>query len=93
MANVSTNLHYLLWKHEVPRATWFDRLARWAGCDVSRVRMLLQEEQPTQNELQRIGQSLNLSEDDLMSVLCGNLLEQDRVNVVKENLLFLIAQW
>src|SRR5689334_4537687 len=66
-SNFCENLRYMLWKREPShREKWRHLVASWAGVDPVRASNLLHEAQPTEEEVRRLADSLNLEQETLL---------------------------
>jgi transcriptional regulator with XRE-family HTH domain len=88
MADVAENLRYLLWSHRIPREQWAQVLAAWGELAPARAKELLKAAQPTAAELRSIGRATDRRDEELQF---GQLLESDRVDVLRENLRYLFS--
>lgn len=90
MKFTSWNICYLLWKRGIPRVDWAKTLARWVGCDWQRASDLLFGKcSANEDELQEISRRTGYSADELL----GELLQQDGINVLQENIAFLLKSF
>src|SRR4051812_11808609 len=65
--NFSENLRYVLWKREpAHRQKWRDLVATWACVDPSRALKLLHGAEPTEDEIRRLADTLNLEQETLL---------------------------
>ena len=65
--NFSENLRYMLWKREPGhREKWRDLVASWACVDPFRALKLLHGAEPTEDEIRRLADTLNLEQETLL---------------------------
>lgn len=84
----SENIKYLLWSDkDLPREEWVSRLVEWSKGDTIRAKELLYGAEPSSSEQKNIAEAVNLTESDLRH---ARLLEEDRVNILRENILYLL---
>jgi transcriptional regulator with XRE-family HTH domain len=88
MDGLERNLRYLLWKEGVDRKNWPSKLAEWLGCPRQRAEDLLEghEDVPTPKEMKALAHATGLALHDLSR----NLLEKRNVDILAENIRFLI---
>jgi transcriptional regulator with XRE-family HTH domain len=85
----SENLRYLLWRERVSVGNWPRHLAGWAGCNQERAEELLRGTgEPLQDaEQEAIKKSLGVNPEEIQYT---RLLESDRVNILVENVVYLL---
>jgi transcriptional regulator with XRE-family HTH domain len=82
------NLRLLLWRDNVDRSQWADRVAGWVGCDRGRADDLLDGRELKPYEQERIAERFCVSEEELQY---GQLFQDYKINVLDENLRYLIG--
>ena len=89
MTHVSRNLCFLLWRQQIPRKAWVERMAELAGCSADRAAKLLRQgSKPTLEEQRALAEGFGIPEEDLTF---ADLLADSDVNIWQENVLCLIA--
>lgn len=110
MVEIALNLRFLLWQDEMltlqksekiskwPHrgAKWFQKLAVWAECDISRAEAILTGAEVSQMELNNIKQNKPLTEDEFITLTNTNILnlqiDNKELNIWQENVIFLLEK-
>lgn len=88
MKRTVENLRYLLWSQKgLSHSKWVEQLANWAKCDLTRATELLKKGNPNFDEQKNIADSVGRPEADIQYT---RLLDEDRVEVLKENVQYLL---
>jgi hypothetical protein len=86
------NLRYLLWRAErLDRRNWTAILAKWLNCPIEKAQRILQGERLTGEQYSLIFEQSPVVVDE-GEFFNRSLIEVDRVDVVRENVRFLLEQ-
>ncbi len=90
MNRTGRNLRCLLWKQGVNRREWVGKLAGWLRCDRGRAEEILEGAgaELGAKEAERL---VRVVGDDAANLTAADLIEVNRVNVLAENMAFLIG--
>jgi len=88
MDGLKRNIRYLLWKEGAERKDWPSKLAKWLGCSLQRAEDLLEGrgEALTSKEKKSLANAVGVASKGLSE----NLLEKHDVDVLVENIRYLI---
>jgi transcriptional regulator with XRE-family HTH domain len=91
MDMIVENLRYVLWRERnmLPRARWTAQLAQWGACSPERAYSVLRQGGLTVFEQQSVAEALHMSVEELLS---ARLLESDQVDILQENMRYLIGE-